>query len=224
MAPPIATIIVRDVVRCFSSQHFLYFRPLPQGQGSFRPTFAMGRILHFRGVSCREMGVYLETPRTFMREILGNDFDFLLRMMSDPDVMRYYPRPYGEKDVRDFINRMRIRYREDGCGLWMLLDRESGEPLGRVGLMRQSVNGVDEFEIGYMLHKPFWRRGLATEAALAVRAYAFAERKLPRVVSLIRPDNVPSQGVARKLGMEVVGSSEQMGHDHLIFAVNMPAG
>lgn len=168
------------------------------------------------------MAVYLETQRTFMREILGNDFDFLLRMLSDPEVMRYYPRAYGEKDVRDFINRMRARYRDDGCGLWMLVDREDGEPLGRVGLLRQPVNGVDEFEIGYMVHRPFWRRGLATEAALAVREYAFTERKLTRVVSLIRPDNLASLGVARKLGMERVGTSEQMGMLHDVFAVTAP--
>jgi ribosomal-protein-alanine N-acetyltransferase len=169
------------------------------------------------------MAVYLETPRTFMREILGNDFDFLLRMMSDLEVMRYYPRPYDEKDVRSFINRMRTCYREDGCGLWLLVDRESGEPLGRVGLMRQTVNGVPEFEIGYMVHRPFWRRGLATEAALAVRGYAFSERKLRRVVSLIRPENKPSQGVARKLGMDVVGSTQMLGLEHHVYAVKSPA-
>ena len=169
------------------------------------------------------MAVYLETARTFMREILGNDFDFLLRMMSDPEVMRYYPVPYAEKDVRELINRMRTRYREDGCGLWLLVDRESGEPLGRVGLLRQHVNGVDEFEIGYMVHRPFWRQGLATEAALAVREYAFAERKLARVISLIRPDNVPSLGVARKLGMEVTGRAQQAGLDHLVYAVTSSA-
>ncbi len=169
------------------------------------------------------MALYLETPRTFMREILGNDFDFLLRMMRDPEVMRFYPRPYGEKDVREFIDRMRKRYRSDGCGLWLLIDRESGEPLGRVGLLRQSVNGVDEFEIGYMIDRQFWRRGFASEAALAVRGYAFTECKLLRVVSLIRPENIPSQGVARKLGMTVVGSCEQERLEHLIFAVESPA-
>lgn len=165
----------------------------------------------------------LETPRTFLREILGNDFEFLLSMMSDPEVMQYYPRPYDARDVRLFIDRMRARYREDGCGLWLVVDRESGAPLGRVGLVRQNVNGVDEFEIGYMIHRPFWRRGLATETALAVRDYAFAERKLPRVVSLIRAENVPSQGVARKLGMDVTGRSMQAGLEHLVFAVESRA-
>lgn len=166
------------------------------------------------------MPVRIETARTFMREILGNDFDFLLRMMSDPEVMRYYPRPYAERDVRDFINRMRQRYRDDRCGLWLVLDRESGEPLGRVGLLRQPVNGSDEYEVGYMIHRPFWRRGFATEAATAVRDWAFAERRLPRVISLIRPDNVPSQGVARNLGMTIVGRTDQAGVAHDVFAVN----
>jgi RimJ/RimL family protein N-acetyltransferase len=165
------------------------------------------------------MPVRIETPRTFMREILGNDFDFLLRMMSDAEVMRYYPRPYTDRDVRDFINRMRARYRDDGCGLWLVLDRESGEPLGRVGLMRQEVNGADEFEVGYMIHRPFWRRGFASEAALAVRDWAFVERRLPRVVSLIRPENAPSQGVARTLGMTIAGETTQAGVPHHIFAV-----
>jgi [ribosomal protein S5]-alanine N-acetyltransferase len=165
----------------------------------------------------------LETPRTFMREILGNDADFLLRMMSDPEVMRFYPQPADEKEVRDFINRMRARYRDDGCGLWLVVDRETGEPLGRVGLLRQEVNGIDEFEIGYMIHRPFWRRGLATEAARAVREWAFGERRLGRVVSLIHPDNVPSQGVARNLGMAVVGTWDHAGVPHHVFAIESPA-
>ena len=165
----------------------------------------------------------LETPRTFMREILGNDAEFLLIMMSDPVVMKFYPKPADAKDVRDFINRMRTLYKEDGCGLWLVVDRESGEPLGRVGLVRQHVNGTDEFEIGYMIHRPFWRRGLATEAALAVRDYAFGERRLRRVVSLIRPENLPSQGVARKLGMNIIDQWDHAGLEHHVFAVESPA-
>ncbi len=167
--------------------------------------------------------VRIETRRTFMRDILGNDAEFLLRMMGDPEVMRFYPRQADAREVRDFIDRMRAAYRDDGCGLWLVVDRESGEPLGRVGLLRQHVNGAGEFEIGYMIHRPFWRRGLATETALAVRDYAFTERKLPRVVSLIRPENAPSQGVARQLGMEIVDSWHHAGLPHHVFAVQSPA-
>jgi [ribosomal protein S5]-alanine N-acetyltransferase len=159
----------------------------------------------------------LETPRTFMREILGNDFDFLARMKSDPEVMRYYPRTYTERDVRHFIDRMRTHYREHDCGLWLVVDRESGAPLGRVGLQRQTVNGSEVFEIGYMIDRPYWRRGLATETASAVREYALGERGLSHVVSFIRPENIPSQGVARKLGMTPGEHITHAGFDHIVF-------
>jgi RimJ/RimL family protein N-acetyltransferase len=74
-----------------------------------------------------------------------------------------------------------------------------------------------------MIDRPFWRRGLATETALAVREYAFVERKLPRVISLIRPENLPSQGVARKLGMDIVGTWDHAGLAHHVFAVESPS-
>jgi RimJ/RimL family protein N-acetyltransferase len=169
------------------------------------------------------MSFRLETARTFMREILGNDFEFLLGMLSNPEVMRFYPRCYSARDVREFIDRMRARYREDGCGLWLVVHRESGQPLGRVGLIRQLLNGQDEFEVGYMIDRPFWRRGLASETAAAVRDYAFRERGLARVISLIRPENLPSQGVARKLGMEVTGRAEHGGLEHLVFSIEAAA-
>jgi [ribosomal protein S5]-alanine N-acetyltransferase len=160
----------------------------------------------------------LETPRTFMREILGNDFDFLLRLMSDAEVMRYYPRLYTERDIREFIDRMRAHYREHGCGLWLVVDRETGAPIGRVGLLHQTINDQGEYEVGYMIDRPFWRRGLATETAMAARDFAFRERKLPRVVSLIRPENAPSQGVARKLGMAPVARAMHVGMNHDVWA------
>lgn len=165
----------------------------------------------------------IETARTFLREILGNDFEFLLEMMSDAEVMRYYPSPLDARQVRAFIGRMRRHYLEDGCGLWLVVDRETGSPLGRVGLIRQPVDGRDEFEISYMIHRPYWRQGFATEAALAVREHAFAERRLAGVISLIRPANLPSQGVARKLGMQPRGTTVHAGLEHLVFAVESRA-
>jgi RimJ/RimL family protein N-acetyltransferase len=56
-----------------------------------------------------------------------------------------------------------------------------------------------------------------------VRDYAFQELHLSRVVSLIRPDNVASQAVARKLGMEVADKTMHSGLEHLVFAVESRA-
>jgi RimJ/RimL family protein N-acetyltransferase len=58
-------------------------------------------------------------------------------------------------------------------------------------------------EIGWRLARNAWRRGLATEAALAARDHAFATLGFPELIAIVHPENTRSQAVARKLGMEL---------------------
>ena len=58
-------------------------------------------------------------------------------------------------------------------------------------------------ELGYDLRSDYWNQGLATEAAAAVRDYAFNELQLPRLISLIRVGNMASKRVAEKTGMSL---------------------
>lgn len=161
----------------------------------------------------------LQTPRLRLREMGPADLDFVAEMLAHPEVMRYYPKCYGREEAREWVERQRRRYAEQGHGLWLVVGRESDQRVGQVGLIVQEVDGRSEFEIGYLVHRPFWRRGYATEAALGVRRYAFTARGLDRVISLIRPENVPSQGVARKLGMTPERETLFKGFRHLVFAV-----
>jgi len=147
------------------------------------------------------------------------DLDFLAAQLGDPEVMRHYPKTYSREEAEGWIGRQLERYAEHGHGLWLVEDRSTGEPIGQVGLLRQWVEGIEEPEIGYLIHRPFWRRGYATEAATAVRDWAFEERGLPRVISLIRAVNVPSQGVARKLGMRIERRVTFAALEHFVFAV-----
>src|SRR5579885_719597 len=161
----------------------------------------------------------LETDRLALREVTPDDLDFLAGMMADPEVMRYYPNVYSRDEVRAWIDRQLARYAEHGHGVWLVLDRLAGHPVGRCGLAIQEVDGKPEPEIGYMIHRPFWRRGYATEAALGVRRWAFGVKGLDRVISLVRPENGPSQGVARRLGMAPERETLHAGLRHLVFAV-----
>jgi RimJ/RimL family protein N-acetyltransferase len=151
------------------------------------------------------------------------DLDFMAAMLGDPEVMRYYPKPCTRDEAEAWIRRQFERYRLDGFGRWLAAARNTGEPVGQVGLATQMVAGVEEREIGYIIHRAFWRQGFATEAALAVREYALCELRSRRVIALVRPENAPSQGVARQLGM--TPAPELVMHadlEHLLFSVAAP--
>jgi ribosomal-protein-alanine N-acetyltransferase len=76
-----------------------------------------------------------------------------------------------------------------------------------------------EVEIGYRLHPDYWNRGLVSEAARAVRDHAFADLKLPRVISLIHPENIPSRRVAEKNGMKIEKEITFRGFPTLVYAI-----
>lgn len=145
----------------------------------------------------------LETARLALREMTPADLDFVAAMLADPEVMRFYPKTYTRAEAQEWLERQRMRYERDGHALWLVTDKESGAPVGQVGLVTQTIQGESIPEIGYLIDRRYWRRGYASEAALGTRAHAFGARGYPRVISLIRPENTPSQGVARKLGMTI---------------------
>jgi [ribosomal protein S5]-alanine N-acetyltransferase len=167
------------------------------------------------------MNPILVTPRLALREMTLDDLDFVAAMLADPEVMRFYPKCYAREEAERWVRRQLDRYARYGHGLWLVLDRRDGQPVGQVGLTVQSIDGVDEPEIGYLIHRPFWRRGFATEAAAATRDHALGTLGKPRVFSLIRPENLPSQGVARKIGMEPEGRTVMHGgFEHLVFSIS----
>jgi [ribosomal protein S5]-alanine N-acetyltransferase len=168
------------------------------------------------------MNDVLETPRLRMREMVEGDLDFVATMLGDPEVSRYYERTFTRADAGAWLDRQLKRYADDGHGLWLVLDRESGAPLGQVGLAMQQVEGTPLPEIGWLLHRPFWGHGYATEAATATRDAAFQSWRYPSVISLIRPVNEPSQRVARRVGMRADRNVQFHGFEHIVFVANAP--
>ncbi len=159
----------------------------------------------------------LETPRLRLREMVPDDLDFLATMLGNPDVSRYYERRFTRSDAEEWLERQLDRYRRDGHGLWLVTDREDDAPLGQVGLALQEVEGERLPEVGWLLHRPFWGHGYATEAGAAVRDAAFSRWRYPRVISLIRPENVPSQKVAQRIGMMAGRRVGFHGYVHIVF-------
>ncbi len=167
------------------------------------------------------MSVILETERLTLREMVADDLDFVAAMLSDPAVMRFYPKCYSRSEAQTWVERQLDRYKEHGRGLWLAEDKTTAEPVGQVGLVVQQINGDAETEVGYLIHRPYWRQGLATEAAQACRDFAFRQLEVPHLISLIRPVNIPSQGVARNIGMTWKGRRVQHAElEHYVYTLS----
>jgi ribosomal-protein-alanine N-acetyltransferase len=170
----------------------------------------------------------LQTPRLLLREFTPQDADALALVLSDPETMRYYPAPFDRAGVAQWIERNRQRYQDDGVGLWAMeltshysevQHSEVHKMIGDCGIIRQHVEGERLYEIGYHLRRDFWGQGLATEAAIACRDWAFAHLKTERLISLIRPENVPSRRVAERNGMTVWKEVNWRGLAHYVYSI-----
>ncbi|HRJ45529.1 MAG: GNAT family N-acetyltransferase [Caldilineaceae bacterium] len=98
-------------------------------------------------------------------------------------------------------------------------NKASGQFIGRCGLLPWQIDGVDEVEVAYTIAKAFWGQGLATEAALAIRDYAFASLGLTRLVCLIDDGNLASARVAEKMGMAFEKACEDEIGPFLLYGV-----
>jgi len=163
----------------------------------------------------------LKTERLVLREFVSEDCDALATILSDPQTMRYYPAPFDRAAVADWIQRNRTRYANDGYGLWAMILNSTHELIGDCGLVRQSVDGVDEIEIGYHVRRDLWGQGYATEAARGCREYGFATLAADRLISLIRPENLASRRVAEKNGMTIWKEVTRANLLHYVYAIKL---
>ena len=160
-----------------------------------------------------------ETPRLLLRHLVPDDMGDLAALYADPEVMRFWPRPYSREETRAELERLQAYYTEHGFGLWATIHKPDGRFIGRCGLLRKTLEGAPELEVAYMIGHAYWGRGLATEAARAIAGHAFRELGPPRLVSYILPENLGSRSVAKKNGMQPVGETLHAGLLHLVYAV-----
>jgi RimJ/RimL family protein N-acetyltransferase len=139
------------------------------------------------------------TPRLRFREMTHDDLDDMAALLGDPEIMTYYPPPKTRDEALGWIDWNINNYATYGHGLW-IIETHDGEFIGDCGLTVQRPEGEPEIEVGYHVRSKFQLRGLATEAATACREFARASG-VRHLIAIIHPDNLGSQGVARKIGL-----------------------
>lgn len=168
----------------------------------------------------------MTTQRLILRPLHSLDVGPLhARIFNDPEVMRFGDGVQTEQWVKNWVRHHLERYRAQGFGPYAVVAKQSQEVIGYCGLFYfPDVNGQPEVEIGYRLARSAWGQGYATEAALAVRDYAFSKLGLKRLIAMIDPANVASLRVADKLGMHYEGEILMEGYTHPdhVYAVTAP--
>ena len=167
----------------------------------------------------------IETERLLLRKPRLEDAPGLLEGFADPEAMRYI----GDGSTADLagaeeaVGRWLERWDAWGIGMFVVEHAEDARVLGRAGFLRWDPEtweiGGSETELGWGLAREHWGHGYATEAALALRDWAFGVHGLTRLISLIQHGNVRSARVAEKLGEQLERDVEVRGRPTWLYAV-----
>jgi RimJ/RimL family protein N-acetyltransferase len=139
------------------------------------------------------------------------DLDACVAMDLDPEVHRFiYPDgpPDPERHRRHLRARIASGWPPAG-GIWVVAWQSEPGLLGWCGLFPLEDSGL--IEIGYRYLRAVWGRGVATEAARAVLDHGFRDLGIDPIVAVTHPDNLASQRVLEKIGLEARGRAFHYG-------------
>ena len=147
--------------------------------------------------------VILTTARLILRAAVEEDISILQNLIfGDSDVMRFAfsGAPMAGDAAEDFIRRF-FTFGSSLTGMAVLTEKPAGEIIGFAGLVPCDALGACDFEIGFVLARPAWGRGIATEIGEAQLTFGFEQLKCRRLLGLVDPRNAPSMHALEKLGM-----------------------
>ena len=150
----------------------------------------------------------MSTERLIIRQWCDEDLEPFAALNADCEVMRYFPSVLNRSESDQLASRIRTLIDQKGWGFWAVEEKVSQQFIGFVGLHLQELVGIPYtpmIEIGWRLHRNYWRYGYATEAAQLALKFAFEVLKVDAVYSFTALVNQKSQRVMQKLGMQNTG-------------------
>lgn len=148
----------------------------------------------------------IETERLLLRQFREEDLDAWAAIQAEPEVMHFFGGPATRADAWRTMSFTMGHWVLRGYGMWAVERKADHALMGRIGLLRPE--GWAGLEVGWMLGRPYWGQGYATEAGAASLRYGFLTQDVDRIISNIDPENVNSQAVAKRLGETIGPRSE----------------
>jgi RimJ/RimL family protein N-acetyltransferase len=172
--------------------------------------------------------IILETERLLFRHHEEADLEPYCEMEADPEVRRLsggpvYPREKVERGFREVV----LAPKPDRLRLWATVFKPEGRYIGRCGVYpnRGDDNVVipGEGVLAFYLARPYWGRGLATEAGRAFIRFGFSELGLSRIVAGANVLNLASNRVLQKLGFVWIYTGEGGGNAYHDYELRNPS-
>jgi RimJ/RimL family protein N-acetyltransferase len=145
----------------------------------------------------------LRTSRVLMRPWRPQDLEPFAALNADPEVMEHFPGTLSQTESAGLMARIESAFGDGGYGLWAL-ELPGEEPfIGFLGLITvgEDFEFAPAVELGWRMARPWWGRGIATEAGKEVVRYAFDELGLDELVAYTAMQNERSRRVMVRLGM-----------------------
>lgn len=148
----------------------------------------------------------LQTDRTTLRPCILADTTLLAPILGDSVTMSFWPQPLDGAAVESWVQRSVAAHAEHGLGRWLISERATGVIIGDCGILPGTLDGEPVWDLGYIIHHPFWRRGYAAECALAYLNYARSLNVIDRIVANMPDEHIASWRTAEALGFRYVRS------------------
>ncbi len=166
----------------------------------------------------------LETERLILRELQSGDAEAIFRFLSNEEIVRYYDQPMMNlQQARSLIQRQHMRFENGEAIRWGITVKGHKKVVGTCGFFRDITNFYAG--ISYILDRPYWNKGIMTEALQVMMPFGFNSYQLNRVEAHIARPNQASQRVLEKLGFQEEGILRQRlfennhFHDEKVFAL-----
>ncbi len=162
-----------------------------------------------------------ETERLLLRKYTESDIEGWMVFFENNPGLRFLGLDLTKTHhtmATEWVAKQRKRYEEQGLGMLLAIHKETGAMVGGVGILLRNIDGKEVFEIGYSVVPTYWGQGYATEMALHMKQFGFANG-FHRFISIIHLENEASMMVARKNGMEVLYNMDFEGMEVHVFGV-----
>ena len=152
----------------------------------------------------------LETKRLILRKMTLDDARAVFAYASDPDVTRYviWNMHRTIEDSKSFLRSLVEGYENAEAADWGIVCKENGRFIGGCGIAGWSLEHA-RAELGYVLSREYWGRGLMPEAVRAMIHFGFERMGLNRIEARCIAENAASEGVMEKVGMTHEGTLRQ---------------